>query len=71
MNSVSSLLARSCSAQRSTPKPAGRTRLLSSNMNNKADPAHCRAFVLLIYLSVILAFVFVGSLPFLETIGLF
>jgi hypothetical protein len=71
MNSVSSLLARSRFVQRSTPMPAGRTRLLSSNLNNKADIAHCRAFVLLIYLAVILAFFLVGSLPFLETIGLF
>ena len=60
MNSVSSLLARSCSVQRSTPMPTDGTRLLPSNASNNADPAHCRAFVLLIFLSVILAFLVVG-----------
>ena len=60
MKRVLSLLARSCSVQRSAPMPAGGTRLLSSNVNNKADPAHCRAFVLLIFLTVILVFLLVG-----------
>ena len=74
MESVPSLLARSCSVQRSTPLRAGRTQLLSSNKNNKADPAHCRAFVLLIFLTVILAFcLVVGLFPpsVVGSIGLF
>jgi len=59
MKSVASLLPR-CSVQRSTP--AGWTRFPSSYLNNKADPAHCRAFVLLIYLTLILAFFLVFGL---------
>lgn len=59
MKSVASLLPR-CSVQRSTP--AGWTRFPSSYLNNKADPAHCRAFVLLIFLTVILSFLLVAGL---------
>jgi len=62
MRAFFTLLARSCSVQHAMPVPAGRTRLLSSNMNNKADPAHCRAFVLLIFLTVFLAFFLVVGL---------
>jgi hypothetical protein len=73
MNSVHSPLAGSHSLQPSTPVPAGRTNLLSSSKNNSVDPAYCRAFVLLIFLAVALAFFLVGglfTLRWLESIGM-
>jgi hypothetical protein len=73
MNSVPSPLAGSRSLQPSTPVAAGRTTLLSSSKNNNADPAYCRAFVLLIFLAVVLAFFLVGglfTLRWLESIGI-
>lgn len=73
MNSVPSPLAGSRSLQTSTSVPAGTTSLLSSSKNNNADPAYCRAFVLLIFLAVFLAFFLVGglfTLRWLESIGM-
>ena len=73
MKSVPSLLALLRFVQRSTPFPAGTRRPRLSDAHNEASLGHCRAFVLLIFLTLILAFLLVVgcfTLRSLESIGL-